>query len=151
MWAYHWWSPLLPAPADSPPSGLLAPLPELSFGLLEREKSGPDWFSGAFGRNLSLLTQVMLQRERDSELGIGDFRLRTPRNEKPSGPRGLVDHGRGKGLSGALRASSFMRFRACMDPKKILKVWLIVEWYAEESLCITCHCRCFLRRTSLEH
>ena len=71
---------LLPTPADSPPSGGCGPPLALFSGLLEPEKSGPDWFSGAFARNLSLLTQVMLQRERDSELGIGEFRLRNPRN-----------------------------------------------------------------------
>ena len=32
----------------------------------------------------------MLQRKRDSELGIGDFRLRNPKNEQLSGPMGLV-------------------------------------------------------------
>ena len=40
MWGDHWWNPLLPAPADSPPSGEWLPLPELSSGLLVAEKGG---------------------------------------------------------------------------------------------------------------
>ena len=101
------------------------------------EKSGPDWFSGAFGRNLSLLTQVMLQRERNSELRIGDFRLRNPRNEQLGGPSGLVDHARGQALSGTLRASTLRWGGACMDPEEFSKVWLIEARRAEASLCIT--------------
>ena len=122
MWAHHWWNPLLPAPADSPPSGALAPLLPLSSGLLEREKSGPDGFSGAFGRNLSLLTQVMLKRTKDSELGIGDFSLRTARNERLGGPRGPADHGRGQALSGALRALTGRWFRGWMDSEEFSKL-----------------------------
>ena len=104
MWGDHWWNPLLPAPADSPPSGALAPPTALSFGGAVSEKGGLEGFSGAFGRSLSLLTEVMLKRKRDSELGIGDFRLRTPRNELLGAPKGPEDHASGQAGSGALRA-----------------------------------------------
>ena len=110
MWAHHWWNPLLLAPADSPPSGALAALSALSFGSAVAEKSGPDWFSGCFGLKLSLLTQVMLKRKRDSELGIGDFRLRNPRYEKLVEPTILDGYARGQASSGALRASTIRWF-----------------------------------------
>ena len=109
----------------------------LSSGSAVAEKGGPDWFSGAFARKLSLLTQVMLQRKRDSELGIGDFRLRNPRKAQHGGPRGLDDHGRGQARSGALRASTLRWCGACMDPEEFSKVWLIEARHEEESLCIT--------------
>ena len=137
MWAQHEQLSLILAPADSPPSGALAPPLALSLRLLELEKSGPDWFSGAFGRNLSLLTQVMLQRKSDSELGIFEFRLRTPRNEQLGGPSGLDDNGGSQARSGALRASTVRWGGACMDPEEFSKVWLIEAWRAEASLCIT--------------
>ena len=109
----------------------------LSFGGAVSEKGGLEGFSGAFDRNLSLLTQVMLKRKRDSELGIGDFRLRNPRNEQLSGPSGLVDHGRGKEFSGVLRASIVRWCGACMEPEEFSKVWLIEALRAKASLCIT--------------
>ena len=128
MWAHHWWNPLLPAPADSPPSGGCLPPLELSSGLLVAEKGGPDGFSGAFARNLSLLTQVMLKRKKDSELGIGDFRLRTARNERLGGPRGPADHGRGQALSGALRALTGRWFRGWMDSEEFSKLRPHGQW-----------------------
>ena len=94
------------------------------------EKRGPDWFSGRFGLKLSLLTQVMLQRKRDAELGIGDFRPRNPRDEKCGAPRGLVDYARGQALSGTLRAPTIRLCGACMDPEEFSKVWLIKTWRA---------------------
>ena len=65
----------------------------LSLGLLNVEKRGPDWFSGGFDRKLSLLTQLMLKRIKDSELEIGDFRMQALRNEKFSAPRRSNQHG----------------------------------------------------------
>ena len=112
-------------------------MPALSSGLLVAEKSGPDWFSGAFDRNLSLLTQVMLKRKRDAELGIGDFHLQNPRNEQLGGLSGLVDQGRGQARSGALRASTVVRCGAFMDPEEFSKLWLTEAWRAEAPLCIT--------------
>ena len=100
----------------------------LSFGGAVSEKGGLEGFSGAFDRNLSLLTQVMLKRKRDSELGIGDFRLRNPTNEQLGAPRGQVDHGRGQARSGALRASTVRFGGACKDPEEFSKVWLIEAW-----------------------
>ena len=44
----------------------------------------------------------MLKRIRNAELGIGDFRLRTPRDEKLGAPRGPEDHASGQARSGAL-------------------------------------------------
>ena len=120
--------PLLPAPADSPHLRRGPPPSALSSGSAVFEKSGPDWFSGAFERNLSLLTQVMLKRKKDSELGIIYFRLRDPRNETCGGSRGLVDHARGQALSGTLRASTLRWCGACMDPEEFSKVWLIEAW-----------------------
>ena len=79
----------------------------------------------------------MLQRKRDSELGIGDFHLRNPTNEQLGGPRGLDDHGRGQARSGALRASTGRCCGACMDPEEFSKVWLTEAWRAKASLCIT--------------
>ena len=79
----------------------------------------------------------MLQRKRDAELGIADFRLRNPRNEQLGGPRGLDDHGRGQAGSGALRASTGRWGGACMDPEEFSKVLVIKVWRAEASLCIT--------------
>ena len=86
---------------------------------------------------MSLLTQVMLQRIRDSELGIGDFRLRNPRNEQLGGPRDLDKPGRGQAGSGALRASTGRWCGACMDPEEFSKVWPIEALRAEASLFIT--------------
>ena len=97
-------------------------MPAFSSGLLAAEKGGLEGFSGAFGRNLSLLTQVMLQRKRDSELGIGDFHLRNARNERLGGPRGPADHGRGQALSGALRALTVRWFRGWMDSEEFSKL-----------------------------
>ena len=79
----------------------------------------------------------MLQRKRDSELGIGDFCLRNPRNKQLSAPRGQVDHGRGQAGSGDLRASTVMCCGACMNSEEFSKVWLIKARGAEASLCIT--------------
>ena len=79
----------------------------------------------------------MLQRKRDAELGICDFRPRNPRDEKCGGPRGLVDYARGQALSGTLRAPTIRLCRACMDPEEFSKVWPIEAWRAEASLCIT--------------
>ena len=70
----------------------------------------------------------MLQRRRESELGICDFRLRNPRNEQLGRPRVLVDHGRDQARSGALRASTVRLGGACMDPDEFSKVWLIEAW-----------------------
>ena len=103
---------------------------ELSFGGAVFEKRGPDWFSGRFGLKLSLLTQVMLQRKRDAELGICDFCPRNPNVEKCGAPRGLVDYARGQALSGTLRASTIRLCGACMDPEEFWKVWLIETWRA---------------------
>ena len=91
---------------------------ELSSGGAVSEKGGLEGFSGAFGRNLSLLTQVMLQSFRDVELGIGDFRLRTPRNAQLGGPKGLDDQGRGQARSGALRAPTVRWYGGWMDPEE---------------------------------
>jgi len=44
MWAHHWWNPLLPAPADSPPSGGCPPPLAFSSGLLVAEKGGLEVF-----------------------------------------------------------------------------------------------------------
>ena len=79
----------------------------------------------------------MLQRKRDSELGIGDFRLRNPRNEQLGRPRGLDDQRRGQARSGTLRSPTVRWGGACMDPDEFYKVWLIEAWRAEASLCIT--------------
>ena len=79
----------------------------------------------------------MLQRKRGSELGIGDFRLRTPRNEKLGGPRGLVDHGRGQARSSAPRAPTVRRCGACIDLEEFSKLRIIEAWHAVASLCIT--------------
>ena len=79
----------------------------------------------------------MLQRKRDSELGIGDSRLLNLRDETLGGPRGLVDHVRGQERSGALRASTVSWCGACMDPEEFSKVLLNEAWSAETSLCIT--------------
>ena len=130
MWAHHWWNPLLPAPADNPHLRRGAPpLPlPLSSGSAVFEKSGPDWFSGAFGRNLSLLTQVMLKSIRGSELGIGDLRLRNARNERLGGPRGPTDHGRGQTLLGALRALTVRWFRGWMDSEEFSKLRPHGQW-----------------------
>ena len=70
----------------------------------------------------------MLQRFRDSELGIGDSCLRNPRDEQLGGPRGLDDHGGGQARSGAPRASTVRLGGACMDPEEFSKVWLIEAW-----------------------
>ena len=101
-----------------------------SFGSAVAEKGGLEGFSGAFDRSLSLLTQVMLKRKRDSELGIGDFRQRNPRNEQFGGLRCPDDHARGQARSGALRASTGWWCGACMDPEEFSKVWLIEAWRA---------------------
>ena len=45
----------------------------------------------------------MLKRIRDSEQGIGDFRMQNPQNEDFVGPRGWDDPGRDQALSGSLR------------------------------------------------
>ena len=73
MWAQHEQLSPIPAPADSPPSGGWPPPSELSFGGAVSEKSGLEGFSGAFARNLSLLTQLMPKRSRDAEEEKGDF------------------------------------------------------------------------------
>ena len=137
MWAQHPQLSLIPALVDSRHLRRGLPPLTLSLRLLELEKSGSDWFSGAFDRNLSLLTQVILKRKKDSELGIIDFHVRNPRNAKFGGPRGLVDHARGQALSGTLRASTLRCCGACMDPEEFSKVLLIEAWRAEASLCIT--------------
>ena len=100
----------------------------LSFGGAVSEKGGLEGFSGAFDRNLSLLTQVMLKRKKDSELGIGDFRLRTARNERLGGPRVPADHGRGQALSGALRALTGRWFRGWMDSEEFSKLRPHGQW-----------------------
>ena len=64
----------------------------------------------------------MLKHIRDAELGIGDFRLRTPRNAQLGGPRGLDDHGRGQARSGALRAPTVRWGGGCMDPEEFSKL-----------------------------
>ena len=130
MWAHHWWNPLLPALADSPHLRRGAPLPELSSGSAVAEKGGLEGFSGAFGRNLSLLTHLMPKRNRDAEEEKGDFRPRNPRDEKCGAPRGPADHARGQALSGTLRASTIRLCGACMDPEEFSKVWLIETWRA---------------------
>ena len=66
----------------------------------------------------------MLKHIRDAELGIGDFRLRTPRNAQLGGPRGLDDHGRGQARSGALRAPTVRWGGGCMDPEEFSKLRL---------------------------
>ena len=55
-------------------------------------------------RRPSLLNKVMLKRIRDAELGIGDFRLRSTRNEQVCAPKGPEDHASGQARSGTLRA-----------------------------------------------
>ena len=79
----------------------------------------------------------MLKSIRDSELGIGNFRLRTPRNEQLGGPSGLDNHGRGQACSGSLKASTVRWGGACMDSEEFSKVCLIEAWRAEALLCIT--------------
>ena len=70
----------------------------------------------------------MLKSIRDSELEIGDFRLRNPRNEKLVGPRGMDSHGRGQTLSGALRASTIRWDGGWMDPEKFSKLGQDEPW-----------------------
>ena len=69
-------------------------------------------------RRPSLLTKVMLKRIRDSELGISDFRLRTPRNEHVDAPKGPEDHARGQARSGGLRAPTVRWGGGWMDPEE---------------------------------
>ena len=109
----------------------------LSSGLLVVEKGGLEGFTGGFGLKLSLLTQVMLQRKRDAELGICDFRPRNPRDEKCGGPRGLVDYARSQARSGTFRASTVTWCGAFMELEEFSKVLLNEAWSAKTSLCIT--------------
>ena len=64
----------------------------------------------------------MLKRIRDSDLEIGDFRLRTPRDEKLGAPRGLDDHGRGQALSGVLRAPTVRWGGGWMHPEEFSRL-----------------------------
>ena len=79
----------------------------------------------------------MLQRKRDSELGIGNSRLLNLRDETLGRPRGLVDHVRGQERSGALRASTVTWCGAFMELEEFSKAFLNEAWSAETSLCIT--------------
>ena len=70
-------------------------MPELSSGSAVFEKSGPDLFSGAFARKLSLLTQLMPKRSRDAEEEKGDFQGKARLSEKKlrmSEDQQLVDY-----------------------------------------------------------
>jgi len=68
----------------------------------------------------------MLKRIRDSEQGIGDFRMQNPHNEDFVGPRGWDDPGRGQALSCSLRALTLelshfgKRLKVSSKPKRQL-------------------------------
>ena len=64
----------------------------------------------------------MLKRIRDAELGIGDFRLRTPRNEQLGSPKGPEDHASGQARSGALRAPTVRWGGGWMEAEEFSKL-----------------------------
>ena len=73
-------------------------------------------------RRPSLLTKVMLKHIRDAELGIGNFRLRTPRNEQVGAPKGPEDHASVQARSGALRAPTVRWGRGWKEAEELSKL-----------------------------